>query len=445
MGSFDEGYALIPNDHHAVTTLVNLLAQRKAPERTDSMAYTVGSSLTNNISALLSALPSTGSQVVLGISSSFINRSDNPRKPSRVGLMSSTCITAPSPGHCATVHIPCVVRADFNSTTEVAGPHPRRHQRGAGGWQQRNRRLLRGRRAPRVGRGKLPLARHALWRCIALVQAAAGQPITAAHRGGACCDLIVVVPCKHQVCPQLYRQPVLLDTPTTQVTSQSWSPVPFAKGDPVPQWITTGIFKGYRQFWQHRGDLLYLCLSLVANLDYHIWPTCDAGEVHRLMNLIHHVTGIRLKVRFADDVHKIKTTRARRWFHIFRTIHIRCVLLVTKSLSSPITQRTHAVQAVQQRHLCCRGAVCSFFPGEPQQPLQRPGELSAQAAQHGPFMIDTHIVLLVDWCVITAVMRSVHDQMSVVSVGSGRCMDALLRSDACGSCSSAMPKPLWLL
>lgn len=130
-------------------------------------------------------------------------------------------------------------------------------------------------------------------------------------------------------------QPSRVHTPpcTLQVTSQSWSPVPFAKGDPVPQWITTGIFKGYRQFWQHRGDLLYLCLSLVANLDYHIWASCDAQEVHRLMNLIHHVTGIRLKVRFAEDVGAIKTTRARRWFHIFRTIHIRCDVVVQYVLS----------------------------------------------------------------------------------------------------------------
>lgn len=86
LGSFDEGYALIPNDHHAVATLVSFLAQRRAPERSDSVAYQVGSSLTSNISAMLSALPSTGSQMVLGISSSFIHRgSGEPgRKPSRV-------------------------------------------------------------------------------------------------------------------------------------------------------------------------------------------------------------------------------------------------------------------------------------------------------------------------------------------------------------------------
>lgn len=174
-----------------------------------------------------------------------------------------------------------------------------------------------------------------------------------------------------------------------QVTSQSWSPVPFAKGDPVPQWITTGIFKGYRQFWQHRGDLLYLCLSLVANLDYHIWPTCDAQEVHRLMNLIHHVTGIRLKVRFEDDVGAIKSTRARRWFHIFRTIHIRCGLidacLVQTAIDMP-WQGSHAVQAVQQWHFCSRGPVCPFLSRQSQQPVQRPGELPTQEAQHGPFM-----------------------------------------------------------
>lgn len=87
MGSFNEGYALIPNDHHAVATLVSFLAQRKAPERSDSMAYQVGSSLSNNISALLSALPSTGSQVVLGISNSFVNRGDANRRPSRVRVI----------------------------------------------------------------------------------------------------------------------------------------------------------------------------------------------------------------------------------------------------------------------------------------------------------------------------------------------------------------------
>ncbi len=115
----------------------------------------------------------------------------------------------------------------------------------------------------------------------------------------------------------------LTPPPQYQVTSQSWNPVPFMKGDPVPQWITTGIFKGYRQFWQHKGDILYLCLSLVANLDYHIWPTQDAPDVQRLMNFIHHVTGMRLKVRFADDARHRKSTRGRRWFHIFRTIHVR--------------------------------------------------------------------------------------------------------------------------
>ncbi|GAB4817323.1 hypothetical protein N2152v2_004369 [Parachlorella kessleri] len=56
----------------------------------------------------------------------------------------------------------------------------------------------------------------------------------------------------------------------------------------------------YRRFWSRKGDVFHLLMSLGLILDDRVWPKQDEREVNMFVSLVHHVTGVQLKVSFAN-------------------------------------------------------------------------------------------------------------------------------------------------
>eukprot|EP00884_Botryococcus_braunii_P018754 jgi/Botrbrau1/5562/Bobra.0023s0045.1 len=57
----------------------------------------------------------------------------------------------------------------------------------------------------------------------------------------------------------------------------------------------------YRYMWRRKGDVYHLVFNLCEWLDGRVWPQEDELDVLRLVDLIHHVTGVRIKAWFVKD------------------------------------------------------------------------------------------------------------------------------------------------
>lgn len=82
---------------------------------------------------------------------------------------------------------------------------------------------------------------------------------------------------------------------------------------------TTSVSKGaiekmYRKFWERKGDVFHLLLSLAVTLDDRVWPKEDERDVQLFISLVHHVTGVKMKAYFVSpgDSKRIKVM-GRRW------------------------------------------------------------------------------------------------------------------------------------
>lgn len=82
---------------------------------------------------------------------------------------------------------------------------------------------------------------------------------------------------------------------------------------------TTSVSKGpiekmYRRFWERKGDVFHILLSLAVTLDDRVWPKEDEKDVQLFISLIHHVTGVKMKAYFVSptDPKRIKVM-GRRW------------------------------------------------------------------------------------------------------------------------------------
>lgn len=82
---------------------------------------------------------------------------------------------------------------------------------------------------------------------------------------------------------------------------------------------TTSVAKGviekmYRNFWERKGDVFHLLLSLAVTLDDRVWPKEDERDVQLFISLVHHVTGVKMKAFFVspdDDSKHIKVMGRR--------------------------------------------------------------------------------------------------------------------------------------
>ena len=66
----------------------------------------------------------------------------------------------------------------------------------------------------------------------------------------------------------------------------------------LPRWMLEKRMPGlpfpercYRLFWNRKGDVYRLLMSLQNVIDGSTWLRQDARRVHQLIGLIHHVTG----------------------------------------------------------------------------------------------------------------------------------------------------------
>ncbi|KAK9792705.1 hypothetical protein WJX73_008294 [Symbiochloris irregularis] len=64
---------------------------------------------------------------------------------------------------------------------------------------------------------------------------------------------------------------------------------------------TSPIEKLYRFMWRRKGDVYHLLFNLGEWLDGRVWPEEDELDVLRLLDLIHHVTGCRLKAYYCSS------------------------------------------------------------------------------------------------------------------------------------------------
>lgn len=75
----------------------------------------------------------------------------------------------------------------------------------------------------------------------------------------------------------------------------------------------------YRYFWKRKGDVYALLWDLQRFLDGRVWPVEDELEVRLMIDLIRHVTGVRLKAYFvplnsATDKDGVKALKLQRQF-----------------------------------------------------------------------------------------------------------------------------------
>jgi hypothetical protein len=60
------------------------------------------------------------------------------------------------------------------------------------------------------------------------------------------------------------------------------------------------IERMYRHFWQRKGDIFHFLLALAVALDDRVWPKEDERDVQLFASLVHHVTGVKMRVYFAS-------------------------------------------------------------------------------------------------------------------------------------------------
>jgi hypothetical protein len=65
---------------------------------------------------------------------------------------------------------------------------------------------------------------------------------------------------------------------------------------------TSPLEKLYRFMWRRKGDVYHLVFELGEWLDGRVWPSDDELDVLRLVDFIEHVTGVRMKFWFSDDM-----------------------------------------------------------------------------------------------------------------------------------------------
>jgi hypothetical protein len=69
------------------------------------------------------------------------------------------------------------------------------------------------------------------------------------------------------------------------------------------------IEKMYRSFWERKGDVFHLLLSLAVTLDDHVWPKADEKDVQLFISLVHHVTGVKMRAYFVSPDESSKTIK----------------------------------------------------------------------------------------------------------------------------------------
>ncbi|EFN56123.1 expressed protein [Chlorella variabilis] len=104
----------------------------------------------------------------------------------------------------------------------------------------------------------------------------------------------------------------------------------------------------YRHFWHRKGDAFHLLLGIALALDDRCWPEEDEDEVAALCSLVHHVTGVKMRVRTAEGEPGSAAFGRHKWQHWFRRWHIRLKghilpynsgLLAREALSHPFFTR----------------------------------------------------------------------------------------------------------
>lgn len=65
---------------------------------------------------------------------------------------------------------------------------------------------------------------------------------------------------------------------------------------------TSPLEKLYRFMWRRKGDVYHLVFELGEWLDGRVWPSDDELDVLRLVDFIEHVTGVRMKFWFSEDM-----------------------------------------------------------------------------------------------------------------------------------------------
>lgn len=74
------------------------------------------------------------------------------------------------------------------------------------------------------------------------------------------------------------------------------------------------VEKVYRSFWQRKGDVFHLLLSLAITLDDRVWPKQDERDVQLFISLVHHVTGVKMRAYFySGSEAKSLKVMGRRW------------------------------------------------------------------------------------------------------------------------------------
>lgn len=86
------------------------------------------------------------------------------------------------------------------------------------------------------------------------------------------------------------------------------------KKQPTTTSVSKGVIeKMYRNFWERKGDVFHLLLSLAVTLDDRVWPKEDEKDVQLFISLVHHVTGVKMKAYFVSpgDSKRIKVMGRR--------------------------------------------------------------------------------------------------------------------------------------
>lgn len=90
------------------------------------------------------------------------------------------------------------------------------------------------------------------------------------------------------------------------------------KKQPTTTSVSRGVIeKMYRNFWERKGDVFHLLLSLAVTLDDRVWPKEDEKDVQLFISLVHHVTGVKMKAYFVspEDSKRIKVMGRRLKVH----------------------------------------------------------------------------------------------------------------------------------
>lgn len=69
--------------------------------------------------------------------------------------------------------------------------------------------------------------------------------------------------------------------------------------DPPPATFFESV---HRWAWRRRSDVYHLLLALTEELDERVWPCWDAAVVEALMSFVGHVTGVRPRAFFKEEV-----------------------------------------------------------------------------------------------------------------------------------------------